>query len=136
MRDANEQDGLKARLRFGRLHLGSFLVFYAAFAALTFIVLNAGSESDRRENAILLAAVGAVLGPFTGAIARHWQPCCAQFSMSLLPYCAGFLALGVASQFIPIPFQRFERFLRLSLWFAGLAIWFGGGLFSFAHALS
>jgi len=113
-----------------------FLGFYVAFAAITFFVLNAGSESDRRANQIAGATFGVVSGPFTGVIARHFQSCCLQFSVTLFPYCAAFLGAGVLFQIVPLPFQRFERTVRLTFWSIGLLGWFGGALVSFAHALS
>ena len=121
---------------FSRVHLYVFLGFYLAFAALTFFALNAGSASDRRENQIAAATLGAVSGPFTGAIARHFQSCCWQFSVTLFPYCALFLGVGVLAQIVPLPFQRFVHTVRLTFWCIGLLGWFGGALVSFAHALS
>lgn len=121
---------------FSRAHLYAFLGFYLAFAVLTFFVLNSGSVSDRRENAIAAATIGVVSGPFTGAIARHFQSCCLQFSLSILPWCALFLGVGVLFQIVPLPFQRFARTTRMTLWCLGLLGWFGGALVSFLHALS
>jgi hypothetical protein len=121
---------------FGRVHLRVFLGFYFAFAALTFFALNSGSESDRRGNQVAAATLGVVSGPFTGAIARHFQPCCWQFSLAVFPYCALSLGVGALCQFVPLPFRRFERGVRLTLWCVGLLGWFGGALASFAHALS
>ena len=121
---------------FSRAHLYIFLGFYLAFAALTFFVLNAGSVSDRRENAITTATIGVVSGPFTGAMARHFQSCCLEFSLSLFPYCALILGIGVFFQMVPLPFQRFARPTRLILWILGLLGWFGGAPVSFLHALS
>jgi len=121
---------------FGKVHLYIFLGFYVSFAALTFFVLNAGSESDRRENQIVAATVGTVSGPFAGAIARHLQSCCWRFSLAVFPYCALFLGASLLSQIVPLPFQRFERTVRLTMWCIGLLGWFGGALVSFAHALS
>ncbi len=121
---------------FSRVHLYLFLGFYVVFAAMTFFALNAGSESDRRENAISAATIGVVSGPFTGAIARHFQSCCVEFSLSISPYCAVALGIGGLFQIVPLPFQRFARATRLTLWCLGLLGWFGGVLVSFLHALS
>jgi len=121
---------------FSRVHLYIFLGFYLGFAGLTFYALNAGTESDRRENWIGRATIGAVSGPFTGAIARRLQPCCLKFSFSVFPYCASFLGAGILCQIVPLPFERFSRGARLTLWSLGLLGWFGGVLVSFAHALS
>jgi hypothetical protein len=121
---------------FSRVHLYIFLGFYLVFAALTFCVLNAGTESDRRENWIGRATIGAVSGPFTGAIARRLQSCCLKSSLSLFPYCATFLGAGILFQIVRLPFERFSRVARLTLWSLGLLGWFGGVWVSFFHALS
>lgn len=121
---------------FRRAHLHVFQGFYVAFAVMTFFVLNAGSVSDRRENAIAAATTGVVSGPFTGAIARHFQSCCLEFSLSILPWCALVLGVGVLFQIVPLPFHRCARSTRLILWCLGLLGWFGGALVSFLHALS
>ncbi|HEU5125827.1 MAG TPA: hypothetical protein VFW05_17380 [Verrucomicrobiae bacterium] len=121
---------------FSRVHLYIFLGFYITFAALTFFTLDSGSDSERRENQIVGATFGVVSGPFTGAIARHFQSCCRQFSIALLPYCAAILGAGIFFQIVPLPFQRFERVVRITFWSIGLLGWFGGALVSFMHALS
>jgi hypothetical protein len=121
---------------FSRVHLYIFLGFYLVFAALTFFAVNAGPESSRRERQIVAATLGAVSGPFTGAIARHFQSCCLRFSLMLVPYCALFIVAGVLVQIVPLPLQHSERTVRLTIWCIGLLGWFGGGLVSFLHALS
>lgn len=82
------------------------LGFYFGFAGFTFFVLSRQSASDWRENWNCAATIGALSGPFTGAIARHVQSCCWQNSVTLLPYCASFLGAGIACQIIPLPFQH------------------------------
>lgn len=119
---------------FNRTHLILFLGFYVVFAALTFFVLNAGTSSDRRKTPFFWATVGAVSGPFTGAIARHLQTCCLQFSWGIFPFCAAFPVVGALFQVVPFP--RFERRIRLSMWCIGLLGWFAGVPVSFLHALS
>jgi hypothetical protein len=121
---------------FNRKHAYVFLGFYLAFACLTFFVMSRQSASDWRENWNVAASVGCLSGPFTGAIARHFQSCCWQFSVSLLPYSAAFLLGGIAFQFVPLPGQVVQRSLRLVAWSVGLFGWFGGGVVSFGHALS
>lgn len=121
---------------FSRTHLHVFLGFYLAFGALTFFALWEQSPSDWRENWNVAATVGCLSGPFTGAIARQFQGCCLEFSLGLLPYCAAFLLGGFAFQVVPIPFRSIERPARLVMWCIGLFGWFGGGMASFAHALS
>ena len=121
---------------FRRVHLHVFLGCYLAFAGLTWLVLHAGSESDRRERPMVAATLGTVTGPFTGAIARHGQACCWRFSVAVFPWCALFLAVGILFQVMPLPVRRWERAVRLTLWCIGLLGWFGGALVSFLHALS
>ena len=121
---------------FSRAHLRLFVGFYIVFGAVTFFILNSGTVSDRRENAIAVATVGVVSGPFTGAIARNCKSCCLAFSRSILPWCASFLGVGLLFPIVPLPFQRFARATRLSVWCVGLLGWFGGALVSFLHALS
>lgn len=82
------------------------------------------------------AALGSITGPFTGAIARHFQSCCWQFSMSILPYSAALLAIGVLAQIVALPCKCCERAMRLTAWCLGLLGWFAGVVISFAHALS
>lgn len=119
-----------------KTHLRIFVGFYLAFAALTFLVLNQGTESDRRSNAVASATLGAVSGPLTGAIARNFQSCCLRFSLEVLPYSALALGIGFLLQIIPLPIRRAEKPVRLALWCIGLLGWFGGGIVSFGHALS
>jgi len=121
---------------FTRTHLFIFLGFYIVFAGLTALVLNLQSESDRREAPIVSATLGSISGPFTGAIARHYQSCCLEFSMSIFPYSAALLGIGVLAQIVAMPWKCCERSMRLVAWCLGLLGWFGGVLLSFGHALS
>lgn len=121
---------------FSRKHLYIFLAFYAIFAAFTLFALSQQSPADWRDNWNLAATIGSLSGPFTGAIARHFQTCCWQFSLMLSPYCGAVLLAGLVFQFVPIPWQSFERRVRLVIWSVGLLGWFGGGVISFGHALS
>lgn len=121
---------------FTRTHLFILLGFYIVFAALTALVLNLQSESDRREAPIVSATLGSISGPFTGAIARHYQSCCWDFSMSIFPYSAALLGIGVLAQIVAMPWKCCERTMRLTAWCLGLLGWFGGIVLSFGHALS
>lgn len=118
------------------MHVHVFLGVYLVCAALTFLALSSGSESDRRANRIVAATVGVVAGPFTGAMARRFQSCCWQASLSIFPSCAVLLGAGVLGQIVPLPCQRFEPVVRLALWCVGWLGWFGGALVSLVHALS
>jgi hypothetical protein len=120
---------------FSRKHLHVFLGFYLVFAGFTLFVLSRQSASDWRDNWNVTATVGSLSGPFTGAIARHFQSCCWKFSVGLFPCCAALLLGGVVFQFVPLPWPSGER-LRLAAWIVGLLGWFGGGVVSFGHALS
>ena len=121
---------------FSRKHGYVFLAFYLAFAGWTFFVLSRQSASDWRDNWNVAATVGSLSGPLTGAIARHFQSCCWQCSVTLFPYCAAFLLGGFTFQFVPIPWEAGQRTLRLVVWSIGLLGWFGGGVVSLGHALS
>lgn len=116
-------------------HLWILLAIYLAFAAWTNAILNGESESDRRNNWVTAATVGSISGPFTGAIARHLQTCCWEFSLRLFPYCAAMLSVGLLFQLIPLPKFRGEQAVRLTLWCVGLFGWFAGIPVSFLHAL-
>ena len=81
-------------------------------------------------------ALASISGPFTGAIARHFQSCCWDFSLSIFPYSAALLGIGVLAQIVAMPWKCCERAMRLTAWCLGLLGWFGGIVLSFAHALS
>lgn len=99
---------------FTQTHLFIFLGFYIVFAALTALVLNLQSESDRREAPLVSATLASISGPFTGAIARHYQSCCWDFSLSIFPYSAALLGLGVLAQIVALPCKCCERTMRAS----------------------
>ncbi|HYG34348.1 MAG TPA: hypothetical protein VEC99_06165 [Clostridia bacterium] len=121
---------------FNRMHLYVFLGFYLLFAGLTLFALARQSKSDWRSNWNTAATIGAITGPFTGAIARQFQGCCLGFSLKLFPYCAAFLVGGITLQLVPLPFRSLERPTRMLLWCVGLFGWFAGGPLSFIHAFS
>ena len=121
---------------FRRKHAYVFLAFYLALACWTFFVLSRQSASDWRDNWNVAATVGSLSGPLTGAIARHFQSCCWQCSVTLFPYCAAFLLGGFTFQFVPIPWEAGQRTLRLVVWGIGLLGWFGGGVVSLVHGVS
>jgi hypothetical protein len=53
-----------------------------------------------------------------------------------MPWCLAGLAAGIAVQ-IAVPRRgRLSRMVRVVAWVVGLVVWFGGGIVSFAHALS
>src|SRR5580765_3507004 len=118
---------------FNRKHLYLIFCFYLAFAGVTFPVLSQQSKSDWRDNWNTLATLGVISGPFTGAIARHFQSCCSQFSFALFPYCAALLVGGMGFQLVPLSPKAKEGFFRLVVWCVGLLAWFGGGVVSFGH---
>lgn len=83
--------------QFSLLHAKVFMGFYGGFALLAFLALLPGSLSGRGDSLghSLLAAIGSFSGPFAGAIARGFQPCCLAFSLRLLPFGAAFLVGGL-----------------------------------------
>ena len=121
---------------FTRTHFKILLGFVLVFSALSAFWLSQQSVGDRRDNANLATVAFTFLGPFAGAIARHFQSCCWKFSVGLFPFCAAFLLVGVVCQVIPVPFRHGQHFFRLATWTLALAGWFLGAPVSFLHALS
>jgi hypothetical protein len=123
--------------RFSRWHIWTAGVLWLGFTVLTLlIVLKALDKATQRPMIVAATTAGTVLGPMTGAISRDFQGCCLEFSLSLLPYCLGALAVALAVQLIVPPRGWPSRTLRLLAWAAGWFVWFAGGIVSFGHALS
>ena len=106
----------------------------APFTALTYLAVSSGSPSDVRDRPVVLTTLATITGPFVGAIARHSQSCCLDFSLKLAAICGPILALGLMAQVIPLPFRRGQQTVRLLLWTLGWLTWLFGGLVSFVHA--
>jgi len=53
-----------------------------------------------------------------------------------MPYCLAGLLTGLAVQLVVPPRGAMTGMVRVVAWVAGLLAWFGGGMVSFAHALS
>ena len=104
------------------------------FTALTYLAVCSGSPSDVRDRPVILTTLATISGPFVGAIARHGQSCCLDFSLKLAAICGPILALGLIAQVIPLPFRRGQQAVRLLLWTLGWLTWLLGGLVSFVHA--
>ena len=79
---------------FTKAHLFVFLGIWLGFTALTYWIAEHGIEQDSHRRLVILTTLGTILGPMTGAISRNCQSCCVAFSLSLLPYCGAFLAVG------------------------------------------
>lgn len=92
-------------------------------------------EPDR-DMTIAVTTVSTILGPMTGAIARHGESSCLAFSLSLLPVCLGALLFAILVQLFVAPEKLLRLSLRWSSWCIGLAVWFGGGVLSLGQALS
>lgn len=117
--------------RFSLWHVWIALALLLAFVGLTF---SAARAYPTRLAATIM--VGIALGPMAGAFVRDYQGCCLEFSLSLLPYCAGALVGALAVQLLVPPKTGLLRAFRLLTWAAGLFIWFAGALVSYMHALS
>lgn len=132
--NGTKRHGLAWRLT--SAHAWIFGVLLVVFSVLTFLLVHAGSDPgpDHWRHVAQTTAATAV-GPFTGAIARDWQSCCARFSWSLAPYAGTALAAGILLQLLPFPPGRGWNRARLAAWGAGWTAWFGAGIVSFAHAL-
>ena len=117
--------------RFSQWHVWIALALLLAFVGLTFSSVRA---HPTRLAATIIASMA--LGPMAGAFVRDYQGCCLEFSLSLLPYCAGALVGALAVQLLVPPKTGLLRAVRLLTWAAGLFIWFAGALVSYMHALS
>jgi hypothetical protein len=123
--------------RFRQVHLFIFGGFAVAFSALTFwavIHMSPGDWKDSRNHPYA-ATLLTICGPFTGAILRPYDPYSWEVARRLCPYCAAFILGGAFFQFVPLPFQRYEQGLRISIWVLGLLAWFGGGVVSLICAM-
>ena len=111
----------------------SFFLMWATFAFWAFLIVSSSSHGDRA----LASAAGTITGPMVGAIARNFQPCCLTCSISILPYSATILLVGVVAQFekLNLPWQKALTVLRILLWVTGWLGWFLGGTISFLHAM-
>lgn len=76
-----------------------------------------------------------ITGPFAGGLARDWQSCCAEFSLSIAPWPMALLAAAVAVQFLVKPINPGLRWFRLGLWGLAWTFWFLSALWSYLHAL-
>lgn len=135
-RSASRRVGTVCANHFTRWHAFVALALWLAFAALTLvIVLHGLDHAAERPLTVVATVAGSALGPMSGAISRGFQPCCLASSLSLLPSCLTALAVATALQVVWLPDVPGVRALRLVAWGAGLLLWFGGGILSFAHAL-
>jgi hypothetical protein len=123
--------------KFTAWHLYIFLGMWIVFSLLAFSVLKRELDvAPYRMLVMLSTSAASISGPFTGAISRGLQSCCLDFSLTLVPYCAG--GLGV-SLLVHVPSSSSSlpmRLTRLLAWTIGLFLWFAGGIVSFGHALS
>jgi len=127
-------------LRLTRRHAWIFCALLVGFSVLTFwmvnglLTVNEVSDGSERARRVAWTTAATVLGPFTGAIARDGQSCCAGFSWRLFPFAAAMLAAGFAAQLVQ-PTGRWRERLRLSAWGLGWFGWLAAGIVSFLHAL-
>jgi len=121
---------------FTRWHALVAFALWGVFAVLTLLtVLQGLDHAAQRPLTVAATVAGSALGPMSGAISRGLQPCCLAFSLSLMPWCLGALAVATAAQVVWLPEGPWWKAARLAAWAAGLLLWFGGGILSFAHAL-
>jgi len=121
---------------FFRWHAWTAAAVWLLFTGFTFLIVMSGLDKSReRPRTVAATTAGTVLGPMTGAISRDFQGCCTEFSLLLLPWCGGGLVIGALLQLV-IPPRGWWRPIRAIAWVGGLLVWFGGGIVSFAHALS
>ena len=122
---------------FGTAHFLVFLAVWGLFTALTYYIADMGVDDGPDHDAtVTITTLASITGPMVGAISRDLQSCCLEFSLWLLPYCGTLLAVGFLAQLVRLPRWGVIRSFQLLLWLIGLIAWFGGGIVSFAHALS
>jgi hypothetical protein len=119
---------------FSKRHLHIFLTILILFTIANFAILCAAMDSWDNFKYVVLTTAATITGPLTGAIARQWQSCCAEFSLKIMMFCAPVLLFGTIFQLIKLPFKKASA-IRLSIWFICLLMWFLGGILSFGHAL-
>ncbi len=120
---------------FGRAHGYIALGFLLVFGGFTLFLVCQPKNNEGLGN-IVMTTIATVAGPMVGAVARDFQSCCLECSLTLLPWSGAILTVGILFQIVPLPFQRFARAVRLTIWCLGLLGWFGGGVISFGHAFS
>lgn len=129
-----EHNPMKLLVRSNTIIFASLL---APFTVSSYAITDSGLDHGPEHRArVLQTTIGTVSGPFIGAISRGFQGCCLSFSLSIVTFCAPALLLGVAAQFIPMPERRWTHATKVTLWAGAWLLWFGGGILSFAHALS
>ena len=117
--------------RVARWHAITVVVFFACLAGLVVFGVR-----DRSPRVIAKAGGYVVAGPMAGAMLADYQRCCLDFSLSLVPYCAGALAAAIAVQLL-VPLRGwFSRTFRVVAWIVGVFGWFGGAIVSYLHAMS
>lgn len=120
---------------FSKKHLFMFLAILVLFTIANFAILLAALNGQDKYKYVFLTTAATITGPLTGAIARQWQSCCAEFSLKIMMFCAPVLLFGTIFQLIKLPFKKYASAIRLLIWFLCLLIWFLGGILSFGHAL-
>src|SRR6478735_5093224 len=133
--DADLADVGPPKKRPSRARWYILLGLLAPFTALTYLAVSSGSPGDVRDRPVALTTLATITGPFTGAIARHGQSCCLQFSLRLAAICGPVLTLGLIAQAVPLPFGRGQHAVRLVFWTLGWFVWLFSGHVSFMHAL-
>ena len=125
------------RGRLSRWHAWVAVIVWLAFSVLTLmIVLSALDRATEKPGTVAATTAATILGPMTGAVSRDFQGCCLKNSLALLPYCLGALLVGLAVQLLVPPRGWLTGTVRVIAWTMGLVVWFGGGIASFAHALT
>ncbi|QEH37272.1 hypothetical protein OJF2_58590 [Aquisphaera giovannonii] len=106
------------------------------FSTWAFLAVRTGSPSDVREWGVVRTIAATVAGPFAGAVARHFQPCCLASSMAIAAFFVPFLAIGLLAQVVPWTAAIGSRWAarKIVFWTLGWTIWLFGGPASFLHA--
>lgn len=115
---------MKGKGHIGRKHLIPLLVGFVVTVGLVLVMTGS-----------MQLALGVVLGPFAGAVARDWQSCCAENSWNIAPYAVSAVAVALLVQVVIRPDSKTMRCTLATLWWIGCIAWFLAALLSYAHAL-
>jgi len=117
-----------------RKHLKSFAIIYVTFTVIIGILVSLGADKTNYLQNVLLTTLGSITGPMIGAIAREFQGCCLEFSLSVLKIALPILFFGIAVQFIKTESKKKDT-IKLCIWCIAWISWFVLGILTFGHAL-
>ncbi len=104
----------RALKNFTRAHAVIFVVVWAIFGGLAFVVTYGNTSTRQNGRVTITTAPPTILGPQAGAVCRQYDRSTVRASLALLPYCLAPLVVAIATQFVPLPPRRWAVAVRLS----------------------